>query len=59
MDAVHGCPPADGVPPFLVPGEREALVADERASSIPLDEKTAALLGRHAAELGIPLPSGE
>ena len=57
VGAVHGAPRAEGAPAFMIPGEREALVAEERASGIPLDEKTGELLERLAAELGVPLPA--
>ena len=55
-DAVHGGLRAEGVPAFMIPGEREARCAEERAAAIPLHEKTIELLERLAAELGTPLP---
>ena len=38
--AVHDAPRAEGVDPFMIPGEREARVAEERARSIPIDATT-------------------
>jgi LDH2 family malate/lactate/ureidoglycolate dehydrogenase len=57
-DAVRGSPRAEGVPAFLIPGEREERVAEERAAAIPLDETTVELLERLAEGLGRPLPDG-
>ncbi len=54
--AVHEAPRADGVPAFMIPGEREARCAEERAASIPLDEKTVGLLEQLGLELGVLWP---
>jgi LDH2 family malate/lactate/ureidoglycolate dehydrogenase len=55
--AVRDAPRADGVEPFMIPGEREARVAGDRASSIPLPATTVDLLEPWASALGVPLPA--
>jgi len=54
---VHGAPRADWAEPFLIPGEREAVVAAERADAIPLPEPTVALLRGLGDEYGITFPA--
>jgi LDH2 family malate/lactate/ureidoglycolate dehydrogenase len=57
VEAVHGAPRASGADPFMIPGEREARAARERASSIPLAPATVALLEPWADAFGVPLPA--
>jgi LDH2 family malate/lactate/ureidoglycolate dehydrogenase len=57
VEAVHGAPRASGVDPFMIPGEREARTARERAASIPLAPVTVALLEPWAEAFGVPLPA--
>ena len=40
----------------MIPGEREARVAEERARSIPIDATTVGLLKESAGVYGVPLP---
>jgi LDH2 family malate/lactate/ureidoglycolate dehydrogenase len=54
--AVRTAPHAPFTGPFMIPGEREAAVAAERAETIPLDESTAAILRSLGAEFGVPFP---
>ena len=56
VGAVHDAPRAEGVDPFMIPGEREARVAEERARSIPIDATTVGLLEEWASVYGVPLP---
>ena len=54
--AVHEAPRVEGAPALMIPGEREARSAEERAGAIPLDEKTAGTLRQLGRELGVPWP---
>lgn len=56
VDAVQSAVRADWADPFLIPGEREARVAEERAQSIPLDAPTTRLLSSLGEEFGVPFP---
>jgi ureidoglycolate dehydrogenase (NAD+) len=56
--AVHDAPRAAHVDPFMIPGEREARVAEERAQAIPLDAKSVELLERWAGVYRVPFPGG-
>jgi LDH2 family malate/lactate/ureidoglycolate dehydrogenase len=47
-----------GTAPFLVPGEREALIAAARADSIDLDASSLRLLQASGADWGVPFPYG-
>ncbi len=51
--SVHGARRADGVDPFMIPGEREAHSAGQRAGAIPLSASTAALLRSLGEEYGV------
>jgi LDH2 family malate/lactate/ureidoglycolate dehydrogenase len=59
IDAVHSAARAPGVSPFLIPGEREHAVAQQRAHGIPIDGPTRRLLDAVSAECGVPELSGE
>jgi LDH2 family malate/lactate/ureidoglycolate dehydrogenase len=59
IDAVHSAPRADGVPAFLIPGEREVSTAQERARFIPIDGPTRAMLDALSAQCGVPELCGE
>jgi LDH2 family malate/lactate/ureidoglycolate dehydrogenase len=54
IDAVHGAARSQGVPPFLIPGEREHTVAKQRAHAIPIDAPTRSLLDTLSAECEVP-----
>jgi LDH2 family malate/lactate/ureidoglycolate dehydrogenase len=54
IGAVRGAQRASDIEPFLVPGEREAMVAADRRSRIPLDEATLSELNSLGREFGIP-----
>lgn len=56
ISRVHTAPRADWAECFLIPGEREALVAKERAVAIPLTEPTLALLRNLGEDYGAPFP---
>jgi LDH2 family malate/lactate/ureidoglycolate dehydrogenase len=58
VEAVHRAQRADGVEPFLVPGEREARVAIGRREGIPFDDATLVELESLGAEFGVGFPSG-
>jgi LDH2 family malate/lactate/ureidoglycolate dehydrogenase len=58
VQAVHGAARREGTAPFLVPGEREALVAAARADSIDLDASSLRLLEASGADWGVPFPYG-
>jgi LDH2 family malate/lactate/ureidoglycolate dehydrogenase len=51
--AVHQAPRAAGVPPFLIPGEREHAIAKQRSRAIPIDAPTRKLLDALSAECGV------
>ncbi|HWF74836.1 MAG TPA: Ldh family oxidoreductase [Solirubrobacteraceae bacterium] len=59
IDAVHAAPRADGVPRFLIPGEREVSTARERAQFIPIDGPTRVMLDGLSSECGVPELVGE
>lgn len=54
VDSVHGARRAEGVDPFLFPGQREAETAARRAERIPLVEPTVNLLRSLGREYGVP-----
>jgi LDH2 family malate/lactate/ureidoglycolate dehydrogenase len=56
VQAVHGAARRAGTAPFLIPGEREALVAASRADSIDLDPASLQLLKASGADWGVPFP---
>lgn len=56
-DAIHGLRPAAGVGSVLLPGERGAACARDRArNGIPLAAGTVGKLAELAASLGVPVP---
>ena len=58
IDAVHSVRRAQGTEPFLIPGEREHLVARVREHVIPLDAATRKLLDASHAEYSMPRLEG-
>jgi LDH2 family malate/lactate/ureidoglycolate dehydrogenase len=56
MQAVHGAARREGTALFLVPGERETLVAASREDSIDLDISSLRLLEASGADYGVPFP---
>jgi LDH2 family malate/lactate/ureidoglycolate dehydrogenase len=53
---VHDARRAEGVHPFMIPGEREATVARERAERIPLPGSSVDLLRSIGSSYGVPFP---
>ena len=53
---VHGAHRAEWAEPFMIPGEREAGIARERAACIPLPPPSVDLLRSLGAEYGVPFP---
>ena len=58
IDAVHSARRAQGTGSFLIPGEREHLVARGREHVIPLDTATRKLLDDLSAEYSVPHLAG-
>jgi LDH2 family malate/lactate/ureidoglycolate dehydrogenase len=56
--AVHSARRAEGTPPFMTPGEREAGTAAERSAAIPVDAPSAARLTQLGEEYGVPFRPG-
>lgn len=58
VEAIHGLPPADGVASVLLPGERGAATARQRAAEgVPLAAGTAKRLAETATRLGVQVPA--
>ncbi|MCY4368784.1 MAG: Ldh family oxidoreductase [bacterium] len=56
--AVHTAERANDVPPFLIPGEREARVAAERRRTIPFGDGDLALLESLGRDYNVTFPGG-
>jgi LDH2 family malate/lactate/ureidoglycolate dehydrogenase len=56
VQAVHSAARREGTAPFLVPGEREVVVAASREGSIDLDTWSLRLLEASGADWGVPFP---
>lgn len=57
-DKVHTAERAEDVPPFLIPGEREARMAAERRTRIPVGAGDLALLKTLGRDFNVPFPGG-
>lgn len=55
-DTVHSAERARGVPPFLIPGEREARLATERCAEIPMGSGDLALLEALGRDFNVTFP---
>jgi len=53
-DAVHSAPRRPDVDPFMIPGEREHIVASHRDRFIPIDRPTCELLDSIGSQCGLP-----
>jgi LDH2 family malate/lactate/ureidoglycolate dehydrogenase len=56
-NVVHSAPRAEWAEPFMIPGEREARVARERARAIPLSESAIGFLRALGQEFGVRFPA--
>lgn len=54
IDAVHSAPRRSDVGPFMIPGEREHVVASQRSRFIPIDPPTHELLDCVGSQCGLP-----
>ena len=54
VQAVHSVPRRAGVDPFMIPGEREHVVASQRDGFIPIDPPTRAMLESVGSQCGVP-----
>jgi LDH2 family malate/lactate/ureidoglycolate dehydrogenase len=54
IDAVHSAPRRPDVEPFMIPGEREHVVASQRGRFIPIDLPTRELLDSVGSQCGLP-----
>lgn len=59
IDAVHSAPRRADVEPFMIPGEREHVIASQRSRLIPIDLATRELLESVGSQCGLPFALAE